>query len=189
VYIPAGAEHQTITDDEELSYLLFNYFLDPRKEGHATFADHIAKVKEIRRRQAETGRVDVEEMPTLQPGIPARAAKWIYGLEDPARPEAETGTALLDRRETAGFDLLLITLAAANERAEADREDREESLFILSGEGSVRVPDESSAVAPGDLVFLPRGEAYVARAGISGLRYLCFRSHWPAQHDGRSVIK
>ena len=57
VFIPAGTEHQTIASpNEDLEYLLFNAFLDERKEGHATFADHIEKVKAIRREQADTAR-------------------------------------------------------------------------------------------------------------------------------------
>jgi len=54
VYVPAGVEHQTTASpDEDLEYLLFNAFLSDEKEGHATFAEHIEKVKEVRRAQAE----------------------------------------------------------------------------------------------------------------------------------------
>ena len=54
VFIPAGAEHQTIAgDDEDLEYLLYNAFLSDEKEGHATFAEHIEKVKSTRRAQAD----------------------------------------------------------------------------------------------------------------------------------------
>ena len=56
VFIPAAAEHQTIADDEEdLEYLLYNTFLSDEKEGHATFAEHIEKVKSTRRAQADGG--------------------------------------------------------------------------------------------------------------------------------------
>ena len=54
VFIPAAAEHQTIAGDEEdLEYLLYNTFLSDEKEGHATFAEHIEKVKSTRRAQAD----------------------------------------------------------------------------------------------------------------------------------------
>jgi quercetin dioxygenase-like cupin family protein len=57
VFVPAGAEHQTIAAaDEDLHYLLYNAFLGEQKEGHATFAEHIEKVKATRREQAERAR-------------------------------------------------------------------------------------------------------------------------------------
>ncbi len=57
IFIPAGVEHQTFAaPDEDLEYLLFNAFLDDRKEGHATFAEHIEKVKATRRTQADGAR-------------------------------------------------------------------------------------------------------------------------------------
>jgi mannose-6-phosphate isomerase-like protein (cupin superfamily) len=53
VYVPPTVVHQTIvTGDAPLSYFPFNAFLDATKEGHASFADHIAKVREVRRLQA-----------------------------------------------------------------------------------------------------------------------------------------
>jgi len=53
VFVPAGAEHQTLAaPDEDLQYLLYNAFLSDRREGHRTFAEHIEKVKDLRRAQA-----------------------------------------------------------------------------------------------------------------------------------------
>ena len=54
-YVPAGVVHQTVTGDGlPLEYLLFNAFLSEDKEGHASFADHIEKVKATRKLQAQT---------------------------------------------------------------------------------------------------------------------------------------
>jgi quercetin dioxygenase-like cupin family protein len=54
VFVAAGVEHQTIASpDEPLEYLLYNAFLSDEKEGHASFADHIEKVKATRRAQAD----------------------------------------------------------------------------------------------------------------------------------------
>jgi len=54
VFVPAGVEHQTIAAPEaDLQYLLYNAFLSQEKEGHKTFAEHIEKVKAIRRAQAD----------------------------------------------------------------------------------------------------------------------------------------
>ena len=53
VYVPAAAKHQTIaTSAEPLRYLLFNAFADSDKEGHASFAEHVEKVKNTRKEQA-----------------------------------------------------------------------------------------------------------------------------------------
>lgn len=54
IFVPAGAEHQTIASDaEDLEYLLYNAFLSEDKEGHATFAEHVEQVKATRRAQAD----------------------------------------------------------------------------------------------------------------------------------------
>src|SRR4030042_4619067 len=60
-YLPAGLLHQTITTTEErLSYMLFNVFKSNDKEGHASFAEHIEKVKKVRREQADSGNIEVD---------------------------------------------------------------------------------------------------------------------------------
>jgi len=54
VFVPAGVEHRTVAGDEaDLEYILFNAFLSDEKEGHGTFAEHIEKVKAVRRAQAD----------------------------------------------------------------------------------------------------------------------------------------
>lgn len=54
IHIPAGVEHKTVAaPDEAFEYLLYNAFLTDEKEGHATFAEHIEKVKVTRRAQAD----------------------------------------------------------------------------------------------------------------------------------------
>ena len=54
IYVPANAVHQTIASpDEDLDYLLFNSFFNDDKEGSATYAEHIEKVKALRKEQAK----------------------------------------------------------------------------------------------------------------------------------------
>ncbi len=54
IYVPANAVHQTIASpDEDLQYLLFNSFFNDDKEGSATYAEHISKVKALRKEQAK----------------------------------------------------------------------------------------------------------------------------------------
>jgi quercetin dioxygenase-like cupin family protein len=74
VFVPAGVEHQTIAGaGRPLEYLLFNAFLTRRREGHKTFAEHIRKVKALRRRQAEqAARKARRQAPPSSPS-PARA--------------------------------------------------------------------------------------------------------------------
>lgn len=54
IYVPPGCKHQTMPEGtENLTYLLYNGFLDEKKEGHASFAAHIEKVKDTRKAQAQ----------------------------------------------------------------------------------------------------------------------------------------
>src|ERR1700719_3627759 len=56
VYIPPAVVHQTIADhDGPLTYVLFNDFLDDRKEGHSSFAEHVKALGETRSQQATMG--------------------------------------------------------------------------------------------------------------------------------------
>ena len=58
-YVPANVVHQTINRGQaSLDYFLFNAFLDPDKEGHASFAEHVDKMKSQRLLQAQTQRAD-----------------------------------------------------------------------------------------------------------------------------------
>jgi quercetin dioxygenase-like cupin family protein len=58
IYVPAGIEHQTeASPHEALEYLLYNTFFFDEKEGHATFAEHIEKIKATRRAQADHAQV------------------------------------------------------------------------------------------------------------------------------------
>ena len=77
VYVPAGLRHQSITtSDEPLGYILYNVFNSADKEGHATFADHIEKVKEIRKKQAESGESDVSG--AEKSTIPTKKTKFFF---------------------------------------------------------------------------------------------------------------
>lgn len=51
----------------------------------------------------------------------------------------------------------------------------EEAIYILSGEGTLRLDDESHAVGPGDFVsFVPEGPHHqLVNSGTDDLEYLC----------------
>jgi uncharacterized cupin superfamily protein len=63
----------------------------------------------------------------------------------------------------------------------------EETLFVLEGEGTVRIGDESVAVRAGDYVTFPVGPAHahqLRNTGTGVLRYLCFSTLHTAEVVG-----
>jgi len=169
LYVPAGVVHQTINleRDGRLEYFLFNAFLDADKEGHASFADHIAKVKDIRRQQAERQSESPTALPS-QPGSRARG-KWV------ATQAIGAGrTLLLDRRETERCEAFLVQLPARGELPRAADAAAEQTLFVLQGSGRITVGDEEQDVLAGDVIFVPRGATWRGVAGGEGLRLVAF---------------
>jgi uncharacterized cupin superfamily protein len=88
----------------------------------------------------------------------------------------------------------------------------EEAIYVLAGEGTVRLPDGEHAVAPGDYVAFPVGEEgghRVVNDGADPLRYLAtstmddpdvtvypdsekvgvYTGSAPGGHDGREMTK
>lgn len=168
-YVPAGVVHQTVNleKDGRLEYFLFNAFLDTDKEGHASFADHISKVKEIRRQQAErqTDSLDASSPPPDS----SASGKWV------ATGAFVTGrTLLLDRRETKRCEASLVQLPAFGELPPTADEAAEQTLFVLRGTGRIIAGDASQDVLAGDVLFVPRGARWQASAGDGGLRFVTF---------------
>ena len=175
-YVPAGLVHQTITTgDEPLCYMLFNAFNNPDKEGHQSFADHIEKVKEIRRAQAESGKEDVDNTgvdfeikpPKFFPDI-YEGKKFDFG--------SNTSLLLLDRKETNRCELTLVSWPAGNKGALVAHKEKEQTFFVLEGNGKVTVGAETEEVKPGDVIFVPRNTPHTTEAGNSVLSYLCFNT-------------
>jgi hypothetical protein len=53
----------------------------------------------------------------------------------------------------------------------------EEAIYVIEGEGTLRVGDSETPVRPGDFISLPRGREHVHRLDNHSqrpLRYLCF---------------
>jgi quercetin dioxygenase-like cupin family protein len=173
VYVPAGVVHQTIAGPAEpLCYLLVNVFLDVLKEGHASYADHVAQMKAIRKRQAETG----------QAGESAGAAtSKKQGRHVPdalqIKKTIETPLPLLNRTETEGSDVLLVTRPQGATAVIEAHEQKEQTLFILSGQGRGRVGQDIAEVRAGDVVFVPENTPQATEATTQELRYLCFNTY------------
>ncbi|MBX7123418.1 MAG: cupin domain-containing protein [Opitutaceae bacterium] len=168
-YLPAGVVHQTITrGDSPLEYFLFNAFLDAEKEGHASFAEHIAKVKHIRRRQADTQQAESAgngSTPTTSSRI---------GIHAQVSSEKTGRTVLLSPADTESCDAILIALPDNGAAQIAASTPWERTLHVLAGSGSVQFADETASFGAGQTLFIPRGSAATLRAGQDGLRVVSF---------------
>jgi len=176
VYVPAGTTHQTITKAEgTLCYMLFNIFNNPSKEGHATFADHIEKVAQVRKQQAETGQAEVDDLDSRED---VKAAKF---LEDADQGKvydfgSNTTTLLLERNETNGVELALIRWPQGSRGAMAAHKDKEQTFFVLEGRGKVTISGETEEIVPGNVIFIPRNAPHTSEAIEGELVYLCMNS-------------
>jgi len=175
-YVPAGTPHQTITTGKEpLCYMLFNIFNDPSKEGHASFADHIEKVKEIRKKQAETGNISMDE--ELPPST-VKPAKFFNNPEEGRVYDFGSNSTilLLDRNETNLVELALIRWPRGSKGAMASHKDKEQTFFVLKGRGRVTIGNETEDIKPGNVVFVPRNTPHTSEAFGEELVYLCLNS-------------
>jgi len=67
----------------------------------------------------------------------------------------------------------VVSLPAGNKGAGVVHEDREQTLFVLSGTGSATVGGETEQLKAGNVVFVPRNTAHGIEAGREDLTYLC----------------
>jgi|GEM_PF-712382 len=178
VYVPLGVEHQTIASDHEaLHYILFNVFNNPEKEGHGTFAEHIEKVKLIRKQQAETGNSSVEN--AEQSKASNKTPKHIDDLNKGKLYEFGSNTTrlLLDRTETEQFETVLVSWPKKNKGAMVAHTEKEQTFFVLSGSGIITIENEHASVKPGDIVFVPRNAPHTTEAKNEDLSYLCLNTY------------
>ena len=168
-FVPARTIHQTInhSPDKRLEYFLFNAFLDATKEGHASFADHIAKVKETRRQQAASQSAAAD--PALAGGRVMRPGKRV-ALTDCTGAR----TVLVGRAETERCETILHQLGGGQTVREAPDSTKEQTLFVLSGSGRFTLGTESGGLADGDVLFVPGGTGLEVSAGPDGLRFVSF---------------
>jgi mannose-6-phosphate isomerase-like protein (cupin superfamily) len=175
-YVPAGLVHQSITTTEErLCYMLFNIFNSKNKEGHGTFAEHIEKVKAIRREQADTGVTEIDEEEQL-PDI--KEHKYFTALDsDNASKDRSIGESiLLDRDETGKCQLTLITISDSSSNYRDFTAGKELSLFVLEGRGTISAGDENVEIGEGDLIYIPKDNDYNINSLEVSLKFLCLKS-------------
>jgi len=171
-YVPSGVTHQTnSTGEVPLQYLLFNAFSNSDKEGHATFAEHIAKVKDTRRKQADTQQADVTE---VEGEAQSKKGKYVGGVSAGERSDFDWGsrTVLLDRSEAERCEATVLSVSPGKELTQT-HQDQEQTLFVLSGQGRVTINNEMEAIKEGNVVFVPRSAKESVQAGPEGLTYLC----------------
>lgn len=169
-YVPANVVHQTINKGgEALEYLLFNAFLEPDKEGHASFAEHVSKVKETRKLQAETQHADAG---SPQPHVPSQSRGRRMKTDAGSNRFECSRAALLERSETQRCEAIL-TCWRGNQKSELKRSgDTEETLFVVAGSGLIGVGNEAASASRGDVVFVPRKVGCVVTASSEGLKCL-----------------
>lgn len=167
-YVPAGVVHQTINlnKDRRLDYFLYNGFLDSGKEGHASFADHISKVKHVRKEQAERQKADVVG------GTSTSAGR--RGRKSTLPGAGVSGAVLVGRAETDRCEALAWHLPAGGRAEIVADGTKEQTLFVHSGGGAIQVGAERVAVEAGHTLFVPPGAAFVFTAGPAGLLVVSF---------------
>jgi quercetin dioxygenase-like cupin family protein len=168
-FLPAGVVHQTINHGPGLlAYFLFNGFLDSNKEGHASFADHIGKVMETRRMQAETQKADSD------PGIVGAARSSWPGKKVSTAGLSAASTVLIGRAESERCEAVHHNLAAGENLASAGEPTKEQTFYITTGSGQFTVDDETVTGSEGQIVFAPCDVAYSVKAGDGGLTMVSF---------------
>jgi mannose-6-phosphate isomerase-like protein (cupin superfamily) len=184
VYVPAGVEHQTIAAGPgPLQYLLFNAFRDAAKEGHATFAEHIAAVKHIRRAQAD--RQESAADGEAAPPTPTRPGKHLRGLLGGKLYDfgANTTHLLLDRSEAARCEATIVSWPPLSKGALVSHKEKEQTFLVLEGSGEVTVGDETRSISVGDVVFVPWQAPHTTAAGAAPLVYLCINTIVTEERD------
>lgn len=175
-YVPAGMVHQTITSgDQPLCYVLFNVFNTQDKEGHVSFAEHIEKVKQIRKQQAESGSVTADGEETR---AEVKDCKFFTDINEGKVYEfgSNTTTLLLDRNETNRVEFAVIKWREGQKGPMVAHKEKEQIFYVIEGEGEVTVDGITEMVKPGHLVFVPRNTAHTTEPIGGELVYLCLNS-------------
>ncbi|MBD3386188.1 cupin domain-containing protein [candidate division KSB1 bacterium] len=170
--VPAGLVHQTITTTEKrLCYILFNVFLNSEKEGHSTFADHIEKVKQIRKRQAVSGKVDADNEETNFETRPGKFYKDLFSFI--TKDTANLKITLLDEKASR-IQLKLLSYSAGESIHNAKTKSVEQTFFVLRGKALLTIENDTTEKAnSGNVFFIPGDTAYDIKVGNEDMLCLC----------------
>jgi mannose-6-phosphate isomerase-like protein (cupin superfamily) len=178
VYIPLSVVHQTIAGhDGPLTYVLFNAFLDDRKEGHSSFAEHVNALGETRSRQATMGTANIHGSADFQSS--SEKALHLPGDESGAETQFQTSQTvdLLERKLTKrSAAQIAIRPPHATERISLDQ-NAEQIMYILAGSALAIAADQSLEVNEGHVLFVPAKEALSIKAGENGVKWLWLRTY------------
>lgn len=173
VYVPAGTTHQTVNPGPApLEYLLFNAFSDSGKEGHATFAEHIEKVKQTRKKQAESQNAEVDT--AVSNNKSEKKGKFISSSDYKSmKTEKKLPAILLNRTETGRCEVELQSLNKDGSQSKACQ-DKEQTLFVLSGTADINIEGTTESFEKNYVVFIPRSAEYTLKATGEELALLSF---------------
>lgn len=172
LYVPSGLVHQTITKEEPLAYVLYNVFNDATKEGHTTFADHIEKVKGIRKKQAEQGLAGIRK---LDSNSVVNNPKFIHSshFDIKDKPGSFSSIDLLNSEMTNGFTFSIAIIGAQNKKMMSAESYSEKAFFVVEGDGTIGIGEETSKIKKGDLFYVPPGRSLLMETKNMDVIMLC----------------
>jgi len=183
LYIPAGEVHRTKSSaGEPLRYILFNAFSNSDKEGHASFADHIAQVKDTRKQQAlsQKSSHNSESEKESAPTKSHKTGKFIsdVSIKQPSSQQASSeacfSVPLLSIQETERSETHLVHCPPHKSLPLSNFDDREQTWYILSGEATVTIGRETQSVGAGHVLFIPAKAVHSIQADKGDVYYLRF---------------
>ncbi len=167
-YIPAKMPHQTVVKgNEELQYFLFNAYLDASKEGHATFKEHIEIVRNIRSQQAKEQQAGDIYKDAGKPVKQPRLAKNVF-------ESSGNEKVLIKKSDTQKCEA--VTGIGSTSTQTQTFPDKEQTIYIAKGHGTATVGDESGAVTPGDVVFVPADTPFSVRSENGQITYVALNT-------------
>lgn len=178
VYIPPSVIHQTIANhDGPLAYVLFNAFLDDRKEGHSSFAEHVKALGETRSQQATMGTANIHGSADFQSS--SEKALHIPGNESASQMPFQTSQTIhvLERKVTKrSATKIAIKPPDTTEQISPDP-NVEQTIYVLTGSAVAITADQSFGLNEGHVVFIPAKEAFSIKAGGKGVKWLWLRTY------------
>jgi mannose-6-phosphate isomerase-like protein (cupin superfamily) len=178
VYIPPLVVHQTVAGhDGPLTYVLFNAFLDDRKEGHSSFAEHVKALGKIRSQQATMGTANIYGRADFH-SSPEKAVH-IPGNESGAQARVQTSQTInvLQKKLTKRSAAQIAVRPPDSMEEISPDEDAEQTIYIISGSGYAIAAGCTLELNQGDAVFVPAKEGLNIKAGKNGVKWLWLRTH------------
>ena len=186
IYVPPGVEHQTIAGpNEPLTYFLFNAFLNVTKEGHRTFAEHIEKVRDTRKAQAEGH---------ASSGATPSTGKFPTTGNLEKGEELTLGAAceklVLSRSLTVRSEVVAVMCPPQYESAMTADQNREQVLYFLDGQGVLTIAGEAGTkpITSGDAVYIPAKKAFNVNSGEHKLHYIKFYTDFASDLSGKQMV-